>query len=176
MQFTLDGVGLETENEEYWIAPTAVLVGKVRLEAEASVWWGAVLRGDTELITVGRRSNVQDNCVLHTDEGFPLTIGPDVTVGHLAILHGCTIGEGTLIGMGAVILNGARIGRNCLIGAKAFVSEGKEIPDNSLVKGFPGKVAGEIGPEQTTPLLESAASYVRRWKRYRAGMRGAAPG
>src|SRR3954471_24499088 len=101
MQFTLDGVCPDIGQPDLWVAPTAVLIGKVRLEAESSVWWGAVLRGDTELITVGCRSNVQDNCVLHTDEGFPLTIGPDVTVGHLAILHGCSIGEGSLVGMGA---------------------------------------------------------------------------
>ena len=170
MQFSLDGIAPETGEADLWIAPTAVLIGKVRLEAESSVWWGAVLRGDTELITLGRRSNVQDNCVLHTDEGFPLTIGADVTVGHLAILHGCTIGEGSRIGMGAVILNGARIGRGCLIGGKALIGEGKEIPDNSLVKGIPGKVVGELGPEQLSGLRESAASYVRRWRRYRAGL------
>jgi carbonic anhydrase/acetyltransferase-like protein (isoleucine patch superfamily) len=170
MQFTLDGVGPDIVGEDLWVAPDAVLIGKVRLEAESSVWWGAVLRGDTELITVGRRSNVQDNSVLHTDEGFPLTIGADVTVGHLAILHGCTIGDGSLIGMGAVVLNGARIGRGCLIGAKALIGEGKEIPDCSLVKGIPGKVVGELAPEQLAGLRESAASYVRRWRRYKAGL------
>jgi carbonic anhydrase/acetyltransferase-like protein (isoleucine patch superfamily) len=170
VQFTLDGVGPETEQADLWLAPTAVLIGKVRLEADSSVWWGAVLRGDTELITIGRRSNVQDNCVLHTDPGFPLTIGPDVTVGHLAILHGCTIGEGSLVGMGAVVLNGAKVGKGCLIGAKALIGEGKEIPDHSLVKGIPGKVVGQLGPEQLAGLRESAASYVRRWRRYREGL------
>src|SRR5215213_591379 len=110
MLYTLDDVGLETESEEWWVAPTAVLVGRVRLEHEAAVWWGAVLRGDNELITVGRGSNVQDNCVCHTDPGHPLVIGPNVTVGHMAVLHGCTIGEGTLVGIGAIVLNGAKVG------------------------------------------------------------------
>lgn len=125
MRFSLDGVAVETEDKSYWIAPTAVLIGKVRLEHDASVWWNAVLRGDNELITVGRGSNVQDGCVLHTDPGLPLTIGSDVTVGHLAMLHGCTIGEGSLIGIGAVVLNGAVIGRNCMIAAKALVERAR---------------------------------------------------
>jgi carbonic anhydrase/acetyltransferase-like protein (isoleucine patch superfamily) len=171
MRYTLDGIGLETESEDWWIAPTAVVVGKVRLETDASVWWGAVLRGDNELITVGRGSNVQDGCVCHTDPGFPLTIGPNVTVGHLAMLHGCTIGEGSLIGIGAIILNGARIGRNCLIGAKALIAEGKEIPDNSLVMGMPGKIVGEVRPEQAERIRRGTEKYVRNWQRYRAGLR-----
>jgi carbonic anhydrase/acetyltransferase-like protein (isoleucine patch superfamily) len=170
MRYRLDGIGLETESEDFWIAPNAVVVGKVRLETDASVWWGAVLRGDNELITVGRGSNVQDGCVCHTDPGFPLTIGPDVTVGHLAMLHGCTIGEGSLIGIGAIILNGARIGRNCLIGAKALIAEGKEIPDNSLVMGMPGKIVGEVRSEQIERMRQGTAKYVRNWKRYRAGL------
>jgi carbonic anhydrase/acetyltransferase-like protein (isoleucine patch superfamily) len=170
MRYSLDGVGLETESEAFWIAPTAVLIGKVRLETDASVWWNAVLRGDNELITVGRGSNVQDGCVCHTDPGHPLVIGSNVTVGHLAILHGCTIGEGSLIGIGAVILNGARIGRNCLIGAKALIPEGKEIPDNSLVMGMPGKVVGEVRPEQAERIRTGTAKYVRNWQRYKAGL------
>ncbi len=170
MQYALDGVALETENDQYWIAPNAVVIGKCRLEADASVWWGAVLRGDNELITVGRGSNVQDNCVLHTDPGFPLTIGPNVTVGHLAMLHGCVIGEGSLIGIGAVILNGARIGRNCLIGSKAFIAENKEIPDNSVVMGIPGKVVGEVKPEQLERMYGGTAKYVANWRRYKAGL------
>ena len=129
MHYALGPHELETADAEHWIAPNAVLVGKVRLETDASVWFGAVLRGDNELITVGRGSNVQEGCVLHTDPGYPLVIGPEVTIGHMAMLHGCTIGEGSLIGIGAVILNG-RIGRNCLIGAKALIAENKEIPDN----------------------------------------------
>jgi carbonic anhydrase/acetyltransferase-like protein (isoleucine patch superfamily) len=171
MRFELDGAVPETADDEHWVAPTAVLVGKVRLERDASVWWGAVLRGDNELITVGQGSNVQDNCVLHTDPGFPLTIGPEVTVGHLAMLHGCTIGAGTLVGIGAVVLNGAKVGRNCLIAAKALVGEGKEIPDNSLVMGVPGKVVGEVRPEQADRLRVGTAVYVRRWQRYAAGLR-----
>jgi len=171
MRFTLDGFGPETGDESYWIAPTAVLIGKVRLERDASVWWGAVLRGDDEPITVGHGSNVQDNCVLHTDPGFPLAIGPEVTVGHLAMLHGCTIGAGTLVGIGAVVLNGAKVGRNCLIAAKALVGEGKEIPDNSVVMGVPGKVVGEVRPEQAERIRAGTAVYVRRWRRYEAGLR-----
>jgi carbonic anhydrase/acetyltransferase-like protein (isoleucine patch superfamily) len=171
MLYTLDNVGLETESEEWWVAPTAVLVGRVRLEHEAAVWWGAVLRGDNELITVGRGSNVQDNCVCHTDPGFPLVIGPDVTVGHMAVLHGCTIGEGTLVGIGAIVLNGAKVGRNCLIGAKALIGEGKEIPDNSLVMGMPGKVVGEVRPEQRERIRRGTEKYIRNWKRYRDGLK-----
>ena len=170
MRWTLDGVGLETADDDWWIAPNATVIGKVRLETDASVWWGAVLRGDNELITVGRGSNVQDGCVCHTDPGFPLTIGADVTVGHLAMLHGCTIGDTSLIGIGAVILNGARVGRNCLIGAKALIAEGKEIPDNSLVMGVPGKVVGEVRPEQVERIRQSSVVYVRRWQRYRDGL------
>jgi carbonic anhydrase/acetyltransferase-like protein (isoleucine patch superfamily) len=171
MRFSLDGIPVESEDDEHWVAGTAVLIGKVRLEHDASVWWSAVLRGDNELITVGRSSNVQDGCVLHTDPGYPLTIGPDVTVGHLAMLHGCTIGAGSLIGIGAVILNGARIGRNCLIGAKALIGEGKEIPDNSLVMGIPGKVVGEVRPDQAERMRAGTAKYVSNWRRYRAGLR-----
>jgi carbonic anhydrase/acetyltransferase-like protein (isoleucine patch superfamily) len=175
MRLTLDGSAVETEDGEHWVAETAVLIGKVRLEHDASVWWNAVLRGDNELITVGRGSNVQDGCVLHTDPGYPLTIGPDVTVGHLAMLHGCTIGEGSLVGIGAVILNGARIGRNCLIGAKALIVEGKEIPDNSLVMGMPGKIVGEVRPEQAQRMRAGTAKYVANWRRYAAGLRRQTP-
>jgi carbonic anhydrase/acetyltransferase-like protein (isoleucine patch superfamily) len=170
MRYALDGTGLDTEDEDWWIAPTAVVIGRVRLERDASVWWGAVLRGDNELITVGRGSNLQDGCVCHTDPGFPLVIGPGVTVGHQAMLHGCTIGEGSLIGIGAVILNGARIGRNCLIGARALIGEGKEIPDNALVLGMPGKVVGAVRPEQAERIRRGTEKYVQNWKRYRAGL------
>lgn len=170
MFYRLDGIAPEMESDSWWVAPTAVLIGKVRLETDASVWWGAVLRGDNELVTVGRGSNVQDGCICHTDPGTPLTIGPDVTVGHAAVLHGCIIGEGTLIGIGAVVLNGAKIGRNCLIGAKALIPEGKEIPDNSLVMGMPGKVVGTVRPEQAERIRAGTAKYVRNWQRYRAGL------
>lgn len=171
MLFELDGAAPEADRDDSWVAPTAVLIGRVRLETDASVWWGAVLRGDNEPITVGRGSNVQDGCVLHTDPGLPLTIGAHVTVGHLAMLHGCTIGEGSLVGIGAAVLNGAVVGRNCLIAAKALVGEGKRIPDNSLVMGVPGKVVGEVRPEQAERMRAGAATYVERWKRYRAGLR-----
>ena len=144
MEYALGDVRITTAGDAYWIAPTAVVIGKVKLEQNASVWWGAVLRGDNEPITVGEGSNIQDGCVLHADPGYPLTIGKDVTVGHMAMLHGCTIGANSLIGIGAVILNGARIGSNCLIGAKALIPEGKEIPDNSLVMGAPGQIKREV--------------------------------
>ncbi len=152
--------------ENYWVAPTASLIGDILLEEDASVWFAAVLRGDNERITVGVRSNVQDLCVLHTDMGFPLVIGADCTIGHRAILHGCVIGDNSLIGMGATILNGARIGKNCIIGANALIGEGKEIPDNSLVVGVPGKVIRTLGPSDAEKLTASAAGYVRNWRRF----------
>ena len=157
--------------DRYWVAPDATLIGAVKLEDEASVWWGAVLRGDNELLTVGARSNVQDCSVLHTDIGFPLTIGAGCTIGHSVILHGCTIGDNSLVGMGATILNGARIGRNCLIGANALVPEGKEIPDNSLVVGMPGKAIRILDEATIAGLRESATHYVENWKRYRRDLR-----
>ncbi len=153
---------------EYWIAPDAIVIGKVRLRKNASVWFGAVLRGDNELIDIGENSNVQDGCVLHTDMGSPLTVGRDCTIGHLAMLHGCTVGEGSLIGIGAVVLNNAKIGRHCIIGAKALIPEGKEIPDHSLVMGTPGKVVKTVTPEAAEHLLASAAHYVQNWQRYAA--------
>jgi carbonic anhydrase/acetyltransferase-like protein (isoleucine patch superfamily) len=152
---------------EYFIAESAVVIGAVLLKNDASVWFNAVLRGDNELITVGESSNVQDGAVLHTDPGSPLTIGRFVTVGHKVMLHGCTIGDNSLIGINAVILNGARIGRNCLIGANALVTEGKEIPDNSLVMGSPGKVVRELSPEQAASLRASALGYVENARRFR---------
>ena len=155
---------------EYWIAPNAAVIGRVVLKRNASVWFGATLRGDNEPIVVGEDSNVQDGCVLHTDAGTPLVIGRGVTIGHLAMLHGCTIGDNSLIGIGAVVLDGARIGRNCLIGAKALVPEGREIPDNSLVVGAPGRVLRELTDAQQAMLAESAAHYVQNWKRYAAGL------
>lgn len=148
------------------MAPTAVLIGKVRLEADASVWWNTVLRGDNELITIGGGSNIQDACICHTDPGFPLVVGPYVTVGHAAVLHGCEIGESSLIGIGAIVLNGARIGRNCLIGAKALIGENKTIPDNSLVMGIPGKVVGDVRPEQAERIRQGTEKYIRNWQRY----------
>jgi len=166
MLYSLGDKMPRTETDQFWIAPNATLIGDILLEADASVWWGAVLRGDTERITVGRGSNVQDNAVLHTDTGYPLVIGAHVTVGHQAMLHGCTIGDGSLIGIGAVVLDGARIGRNCLIGAKALVGQGKVIPDNSLVLGVPGKVVGTVTPAQADLLRNGSVHYVENWRRY----------
>jgi carbonic anhydrase/acetyltransferase-like protein (isoleucine patch superfamily) len=154
----------------YWIAPTAVLIGRVVLEEDASIWFGAVLRGDNELIHVGARSNIQEGCVLHTDLGYPLTIGADCTIGHMAMLHGCTIADNSLVGIGAIVLNGARIGRNCLIGAHALITEGKQIPDNSLVMGAPGKIVRTLDAADAEGLRLSAAHYVENSQRFKAGL------
>lgn len=156
-----------------WVAPDANLIGRVVLEAEASVWFGCTLRGDNEEIRVGRGSNVQETCVLHTDMGYPLLIGANCTIGHKAMLHGCIIGEGSLIGMGATILNGAKIGKGCLIGACALVTEGKEIPDGSLVMGSPGRVVRQLDAAARDRLLLSAAGYRANAARYRTGLRPA---
>jgi len=153
---------------EYWIAPNAVVLGDVVLESGGSIWFGSVLRGDTDTLTVGENSNIQDGSILHADEGVPLTIGRDVTVGHKVMLHGCTIGDNTLIGIGAVVLNGAVIGRNCLIGAGALITEGKVIPDGSLVMGAPGKVIRDLSESQIQGITMSAGHYVQNWKRFAA--------
>jgi carbonic anhydrase/acetyltransferase-like protein (isoleucine patch superfamily) len=155
---------------DYWIAPNAVVLGDVVMGMGASVWFGAVVRGDTDTLTIGENSNVQDLSVLHADAGLPLTIGANVTVGHKVMLHGCTIGDNSLIGINAVILNGAVIGNNCLIGANALIPEGKIIPDGSLVMGQPGKVIRQLEPGQIAALSASAAHYVQNWKRYVAGL------
>ncbi len=168
--YSLDGTHPEI-HAETWVAPSADLLGRVRLLQNASIWFGAVLRGDNEWITVGEGSNVQDGCVLHTDLGAPLTIGPNCTIGHKAILHGCTVGEQSLIGMGATVLNHARIGSRCLIGAGALVPEGKVIPDGSLVVGMPGKVIRVLSEEEQAGLLKAAQSYQRNGQRYRAGLK-----
>jgi carbonic anhydrase/acetyltransferase-like protein (isoleucine patch superfamily) len=169
--YSLGGVAPTLPEEgEYWIAPDASVIGHVILKANASIWFGAVVRGDNEPIIVGENSNVQDNSVLHTDMGKPLTIGANVTIGHKVMLHGCHIGEGSLIGIGAIVLNGARIGRGCLIGAGALITEGKEIPDYSLVMGAPGKVVRTLDLEQAAGLTAGAQHYVENWKRYRAGL------
>jgi carbonic anhydrase/acetyltransferase-like protein (isoleucine patch superfamily) len=170
--YDLGGVAPELpEDGEYWIAPSASVIGRVILKKNASVWFGATLRGDNDPIVIGENSNVQDGSVLHTDTGSPLTIGANVTVGHMVMLHGCTIGDNSLVGIGSIILNGAKIGRNCLIGANCLITEGKEIPDNSLVMGAPGKVIREISQEQGQMLAGGALHYVQNWKRYKAGMR-----
>lgn len=170
--YALDGVSPELpEEDHYWIAPGAHVIGKVRLERNASVWFGAVLRGDNELILIGENSNIQDGAVLHTDMGAPMTIGRNCTIGHKAILHGCTIGDNSLIGMGATVLNHARIGRNCLIGANALITEGKAIPDNSLVMGAPGKVIRDLTPDAAAGLPKAAEGYVRNWQRFAKGLK-----
>ncbi|HSG96268.1 MAG TPA: gamma carbonic anhydrase family protein [Afifellaceae bacterium] len=164
--YGLDGMAPDLAGQ-CWIAPTASVIGRVRLGEEASVWFGAVLRGDNEPIVVGERSNIQDLALVHTDPGFPVTIGAGCTIGHRAILHGCTIGENSLIGMGATLLNGAAIGRNCIVGAGALVAEGKTIADNSLVVGMPGKVIRTLGEDAMGMLREAADIYVARWRDYR---------
>ena len=166
MKYSLGDIRVEMA-ESAWIAETAVVIGNVRLEEGASVWFNAVLRGDHELILIGENSNVQDGAVMHTDPGSPLTLGKGVTVGHKAMLHGCTVGDNSLIGINAVVLNGAKIGRNCIIGANALVSEGKVIPDGSLVVGSPGKVVRELTEQQQQALAGGAAHYVQNAERYR---------
>lgn len=156
---------------EYFVADNATLIGDVVLERNASVWFNAVIRGDNEPITVGENSNVQDGSVLHTDPGFPLAIGRDVTIGHKVMLHGCTIGDRSLIGINAVVLNGAEIGQNCLIGANALVPEGKKIPDNSLVLGAPGRVQRELTEEEQKRMAAGTAHYVENFKRYLKGLK-----
>ena len=159
-------------DDEYWIAPNASVIGNVVLKKNASIWFGAVLRGDNDPIVIGENSNIQDNCVLHTDLGQPLIIGANVTVGHMVMLHGGTIGDGSLIGIGSIVLNGARIGRGCLIGAGSLITEGKEIPDGSMVMGSPGKVVRALSPEQAADLAAGALHYVDNWKRFKAGLAG----
>ena len=158
-------------HETAWVAENATVIGNVCLAAESSIWYGAVIRGDNEPIVIGQGSNVQDGSVLHTDHGFPLTLGQGVTVGHQVMLHGCTIGDGSLIGIQAVVLNGACIGRNCLVGAGSLVTEGKEFPDNSLIMGSPAKVVRELTAEQAQRLKQSAANYVANAARHRDGLR-----
>ena len=170
MIWELDGIAPDIAADA-WIAPDAQIIGRLLIEPGASIWWGAVLRGDNEEIRIGRGSNVQDLCCLHTDPGFPLTIGANVTVGHRAMLHGCTIGDASLIGMGATVLNGAKIGTGSLIGASALVSEGKDIPDRVLVMGAPGRVVREIDEAQYQGLLDSAARYQANGARFRAGLK-----
>lgn len=167
--FSLDGIAPEIA-EDSWIAPDANVIGKIVIEASASVWFGVTLRGDNEVIHVGAGSNIQENSVLHTDMGFPLVIGTGCTIGHKAMLHGCTIGDNSLIGMGATVLNGAKIGRNCLIGAGALVTEGKEIPDGSLVMGAPGKVVRQLDEAAIEGLKQSAIGYQKNMRRFRAGL------
>lgn len=157
--------------ESAWVADSAQVMGKVVMGESSSVWFGVVARGDSDVIHIGERSNVQDGCVLHADEGVPLHIGNNVSVGHKVMLHGCTIGDGSLIGIGAIVLNHARIGRNCLVGAGSLVTEGKEFPDNSMILGSPAKVVRTLNEEQLAGLRRAAQHYVDNAQRFRLGLR-----
>jgi carbonic anhydrase/acetyltransferase-like protein (isoleucine patch superfamily) len=168
MRYRLDDI-VPDVSPDAWIAPDADVIGRVVLRKDASVWFHAVLRGDEEPIEIGEGSNVQDFCMLHADPGFPLTVGPNVTVGHHVVLHGCTIGEGSLVGIGSVVLNGARIGANCLIGARSLITEGKEIPDGSVVMGAPAKVVREVTDEDRASIQLNTLHYVERGRAYRKG-------
>jgi carbonic anhydrase/acetyltransferase-like protein (isoleucine patch superfamily) len=170
--YELDGRRVATPADgRFWVAETAVLVGRVVVGEEASVWFGAVARGDNEPIVIGARANVQDGCVLHTDPGLPLTIGPEATIGHRVVLHGCTIGRGTLIGMGAIVLNGASIGEESLVGAGALIPEGKQIPPRSVVLGSPGKVVRQVTERDLAIMRGGVVIYIERWQAYARGLR-----
>lgn len=168
--YELDGVAPEVA-ESAWIADSAQVMGRVSLGPDASVWFGTVVRGDTESITIGEGSNIQDASVLHADMGKPLVVGRHVTVGHQVMLHGCTIGDESLIGIGAVVLNGARIGKNCLVGAGSLVTEGKEFPDGSMIIGSPARAIRQLSPEQIEGLRQSAKHYIDNARRFKAGLR-----
>jgi carbonic anhydrase/acetyltransferase-like protein (isoleucine patch superfamily) len=170
--YSLEGHAPELPADgHFWIAPDAHVIGNVRLGEDVGIWFGATLRGDNELIVIGAGSNIQEGCVLHTDPGAPLTVGTGCTIGHKAILHGCTIGDNSLVGMGATILNRARIGANCLVGAGALVTEGKTFPDNSLIVGAPAKAIRVLDDEAIADLRRSAQHYVENWKRFSAGLK-----
>ena len=172
MIYELDGQKPDLpEAGRYWVAPSASVIGKVRLKTDCSVWFGAVLRGDNEWIELGERSQIQDNSTLHTDLGFPITIGPDCVIGHNVVLHGCTSGAHALVGMGAIILNGARIGAHCLVGAGALVTEGKTFPDRSLIVGSPARVLRQLDEAAAVGIAAGADFYVRNFKRYAKGLR-----
>jgi carbonic anhydrase/acetyltransferase-like protein (isoleucine patch superfamily) len=170
--FELDGQAPELPADgRYWIADSASVIGRVRLKTDASVWFGSVLRGDNEWIELGERSQIQDNATLHTDPGFPLTIGDNCVIGHNVVLHGCRIAPNSLIGMGAIVLNGARIGKNCLVGAGALVTEGKEFADNSLIMGTPARAIRTLDDKASEAIAQGADIYVRRWQRYASGLK-----
>src|SRR5690606_16931240 len=172
--YALDGVSPSFDDEDSnWIAPDATLIGKISLGRDVGVWFGAVLRGDNEPITIGEGSNVQEHTVMHTDMGFPLTVGRGCTIGHRAMLHGCTIGDNSLIGMGAIVLNGARIGNNCLVGAGGLVTEGKEFPDGSLIVGSPAKAVRSLDEQAIAMLRLSALHYVENGRRFKKGLKPA---
>jgi carbonic anhydrase/acetyltransferase-like protein (isoleucine patch superfamily) len=169
--YALDGQAPEfPEAGRYYVADTAVLIGKVRLKHDASVWFGAVVRGDNEWIELGERSQIQDNATLHTDPGFPMTIGSNCVIGHNVVMHGCTVGDNSLIGMGAIMLNGVKIGNNCLVGAGALVTEGKSFPDNSLIVGAPARAIRSVDERIMAMIREGADIYVKRWQRYAKGL------
>ncbi|WP_398465842.1 gamma carbonic anhydrase family protein [Tardiphaga sp.] len=170
--YELDGQGPDLPADgNYFIADTADVIGKIRLKSQASVWFGAVLRGDNEWIEIGEGSNVQDNCTCHTDKGFPLTIGKNCTVGHNVILHGCTIEDGALVGMGSIVMNGARIGKNSIVGAGSVITEGKEFPENSLIIGSPARVIRTLSPEQVSAMGSAAHFYAANGPRFKQGMK-----
>jgi len=170
--YELDGQAPEFPADgRFYVAETAVVIGKVRLKSQASVWFGAVLRGDNEWIEIGERSDVQDNCTLHTDPGYPIVVGANSLIGHNVVLHGCRVGDNSLIGMGATVLNGAKIGKNSLVGAGALVTEGKEFPDSSLIVGAPARVIRSLDEKATKMIAEGADIYVRRWQRYAKGLK-----
>ncbi|HLH48076.1 MAG TPA: gamma carbonic anhydrase family protein [Roseiarcus sp.] len=169
--YALDGVGPKLPPEgRYWLAPSANVIGKVALGEDCGVWFGATIRGDNEWISLGARTNVQESCMLHTDMGFPIDVGEDCTIGHNAILHGCAVGAGSLIGMGAIVLNGAKIGRGCLVGAGALITEGKNFPDRTLIVGAPARVIRELDDAAVATLKASAAHYVENWRRFAKGL------
>ncbi len=157
------------ENGRFWVADNAVVLGNVTLEEDVSIWFNVVMRGDNEPMRIGARTNIQDGCVLHSDPGFPLTIGEDCTIGHMVMLHGCTIGAGSLIGIGAIVLNGAKIGEGCLIGAGSLIAEGKEIPAGSVVFGSPGKIVRQLTDEDKARMRRGAAHYVTNSHRFAKG-------
>lgn len=168
---SLDGIAPETPAEgDFWVAPDARVIGRVRLARNVGIWFGAVIRGDNELIAVGEGSNIQEHSLLHTDIGYPLTVGAGCTIGHRAILHGCTIGDGSLVGMGAIVLNGAKIGQSCLVGAGALVTEGKSFPDRSLIVGSPARAVRTLDDEAVARLRLSAEGYALNWRRFAAGL------
>src|SRR6266849_2126887 len=170
--FELDGQAPDLPGDgRYWIAESANVIGRVRLKTDASVWFGSVLRGDTEWIELGERSQIQDNATLHTDPGFPITIGDNCVIGHNVILHGCLIAPKTMIGMGAILLNGAKIGQNCIVGAGALVTEGKQFPDNSLIVGTPARAIRTLDDKAADEIACGADLYVRRWQRYAQGLK-----
>jgi carbonic anhydrase/acetyltransferase-like protein (isoleucine patch superfamily) len=172
MIYELDGQRPELpEADRYWVAENATLIGKVRLKLDTSVWFGAVLRGDNEWIELGERSQIQDNATLHTDPGFPMTIGPDCVIGHNVVLHGCTIGANSLVGMGAIMLNGSRVGSNCLVGAGALITEGKSFPEGSLIVGSPARAVRTLDDKARAMIAHGANIYVQRFKQYAKGLK-----